>query len=210
VLKARPNRRDVFINVPFDKRGERTFIGLVAGLVALGLNPRSVLEIPAQQSRLDRVLGLISESAFSIHDLSRVGRSRGGGFTVPRFNMPFELGLAVGMSFAHARKVTSAEHQWWVLESVPNRLAVSLSDLGGYDPTIYGGTLTGLFRALTDAFIVEQAPLNSVQDMMRVYRRISRVARTFDRDVFRPAAFRQLVLAARLAVFEINRTRAGR
>jgi len=37
---------DVFINVPFDPQHEKLFLALFAGLVGLGLNPRSVLEVP--------------------------------------------------------------------------------------------------------------------------------------------------------------------
>jgi hypothetical protein len=37
---------DVFINVPFDPQHEKLFLALLAGLVGLGLNPRSVLEVP--------------------------------------------------------------------------------------------------------------------------------------------------------------------
>lgn len=199
--------RDVFINVPFDRRGEPIFVGLISSLVGIGLNPRSVLEIPTQQSRLERIFGLIAASAFSIHDLSRLGLSRGGGFCVPRFNMPFELGLAVAVSLSQ-HKGRTPPHQWWVLETARNRLPVSLSDLGGYDATVYGGTLLGLFRAVSDTFVVDEPPVQSERDMMRVYRRVSAVRRSIGGEVFRRAAFRQLVMAARLAVSEIAGIRA--
>jgi hypothetical protein len=55
------------------------------------LLPRSALEIPGPTRRLDRILELISACRYSFHDLSRVQLSRGA----PRFNMPFEAGLAV-------------------------------------------------------------------------------------------------------------------
>ena len=54
-------------------------------------HPRTVLEIPPSADRLERILHLLGECAFSLHDLSRVEVSPRG---LPRFNMPFELGLA--------------------------------------------------------------------------------------------------------------------
>ena len=59
--------------------------------------PKSVLQIPCSQRRLDRLTELMSTCQYSFHDISRVEledkRPR-----VPRFNMPFELGTAVGMA----------------------------------------------------------------------------------------------------------------
>ena len=48
---------------------------LIAGLVGLGLNPRCVLQVPAdaEPRRLQRI---IAECPFSLHDLSRVQVSR--------------------------------------------------------------------------------------------------------------------------------------
>ena len=78
-------KRSVFLNVPFDGSYERIFVALISSLIALGRNPRCVLEIPETgQGRLVRILQLIRACPVSIHDLSRVG--------LPvRFNMPFEL-----------------------------------------------------------------------------------------------------------------------
>ena len=36
---------DVFINLPFDSDYEPLFLAIIAGLVSLGLNPRSVIQI---------------------------------------------------------------------------------------------------------------------------------------------------------------------
>ena len=197
------SQRDVFINVPFDRRGENIFIALVTGLVTLGLRPRSVLEIPPQRSRLDRLVALIRECRYSIHDLSRVGLSTASGHRVPRFNMPFELGLAVGLSLARGQTA----HEWWVFESIQHRLPLSLSDLAGYDPGIHGGTVAGVHRALLDAFVViDKRQLPSWLDerhLMRVYHRASS-AREGLPTVFSHRAFRALVLAATLARTELE------
>lgn len=84
---------------------------------------------------------MLQRSTCSFHDVSymlRDGRKR-----VPRFNMPFELGLAVGI----AERPT-----WFVLERQPYRLQQSLSDLNGIDPLVYGGTDRGIHQVLLKAF----------------------------------------------------------
>ena len=48
---------------------------------------------PADPESLERLFELIERCAFSVHDLSRVELSLHRP-RVPRFNMPFELGLA--------------------------------------------------------------------------------------------------------------------
>jgi len=93
-------------------------VALIAGLCAFGLRPRATLEIPGPSRRLDRILELISACRYSFHDLSRVQLSRGA----PRFNMPFEIGLAV----ATAR--WRPAHQWFLFESRPFRIQQTLSD----------------------------------------------------------------------------------
>ena len=69
-------------------------IALVAGLTAFGLTPRCVLKIPPREDRLRRLHDLLSTCQASVHDLSRVG-TYGSSPRCARFNMPFELGLAV-------------------------------------------------------------------------------------------------------------------
>jgi hypothetical protein len=109
--------------------------------------PRAAIEIPGGQARLDRILELIASCRYSIHDLSRVQLDRSRP-PVPRFNMPFELGLAVAWE-----KISGEPHFWFVCEEQRPRLEKSLSDLKGTDPYIHGGTIHGLFRQLCNAFI---------------------------------------------------------
>jgi hypothetical protein len=116
---------------------------------------------------LDGILALISSCRYSIHDLSRVELDRTAPRT-PRFNMPFELGLAVCWAGVHP-----ARHEWFLFEAIPWRAAKSLSDLNGTDPNIHGGTVQGVMRELCNAF-VRTRPRPSVPEMLRVYRLVSR------------------------------------
>jgi len=91
--QANPDLR-AFLNIPFDNQYESLYLAFIAGLSGFGLTPQTVLQIPGSHRRLDRLTKLISTCQYSFHDLSRVEldhrRPR-----IPRFNMPFELGLAV-------------------------------------------------------------------------------------------------------------------
>ena len=167
------------------------------------MDPRVTLEIPGGTRRLDRIFPLIQGCRFSIHDLSRVQLDRKHPRT-PRFNMPFELGLAVAWERGH-----KAEHTWFVMESMNHRLAKSLSDLNGTDPYIHGGTIGGVFRELGNAF-VRRGKQPSIQQMWRIYRevreRIPAILRQRGaRSVFEARVFRDISVAASPAVARIVR-----
>ncbi len=140
------SENSVFLNVPYDAEFQRLFLGYIAGLHAFGMVPRTTLEIPGGRRRLERVMELISACRYSVHDLSRVQLSRSKP-QAPRFNMPFELGLAV----AHSK--WEGGHTFFVFEQNRQRLSKSLSDLDGTDPYIHDGTLAGLFAQLGNAFV---------------------------------------------------------
>jgi hypothetical protein len=145
--------------VPFDGRYAPLYLAAIAGLCGLGLRPRGVVEIVGSQRRLERIRSLLGRCAISVHDLSRVELSRGA----PRFNMPFELGLAVEMG-------RHQKHEWFVLEARPHRLQRSLSDLNGTDPLIHGGRPEGLLQVLADVFDrpgTPRVPLEAIFDHVR-------------------------------------------
>jgi hypothetical protein len=91
---ARVEKDAVFLNIPYDAQFERLYLAYIVGLTVLGFVPRATLGIPSGARRLERILSLIHSCRYSVHDLSRVQLDRHAPRT-PRFNMPFELGLAV-------------------------------------------------------------------------------------------------------------------
>ena len=199
---ARPTT-DVFINIPFDAEHEYLYLSLIAAIVGLGLQPRCVLEIPRDQARLHRIFKLIGACPYSLHDLSSVRLSRGP-FRVPRFNMPFELGLAVALCLS-----TQESHKFRVMDAVAHRVTQSLSDIGGYDAFIHHGTPTGTFNAVSDMFAsLENPPIKDVREFLLVYRGLKslRVER-LPGDIFRAAPFGRLVIAARDLVTSIKKQR---
>jgi hypothetical protein len=193
VSRNSPNA--VFLNIPYDDRFRRLYLAYIVGLVHLGLEPRVTLGIPGGGRRLDRIMDLIQSCRYSIHDLSRVELSRGEPRT-PRFNMPFELGLTVAWSKQYPRR-----HTWFVCESRAYRLQRSLSDLGGTDPNIHGGTIEGVMRELCNAFVRPAQQMPTIPQMMRTYRVISKAAAPIQRNagavsLFESRVFSDLLFAA--------------
>ncbi len=139
--------KSVFLNIPYDANFERLYLAYIVGIVQLGLWPEATLAIPGGTSRLDRIIDLIHSCPYSVHDLSRVQLDHTSPRT-PRFNMPFELGLAVSWA-----KLNPGRHTWFVLESKERRAQKSISDLSGTDLNIHGGTIEGVMRELCNAFV---------------------------------------------------------
>jgi hypothetical protein len=182
----------VFLNVPYDREYAPLFGALIAGLVALGRIPRCALEAQSEgKARLQHVHGLLASCGSSIHDLSRVTLS--GSLSVPRFNMPFELGIA----FALAQRTS---HRIFTFEEKERRIDASLSDMKAFDPIIHSGTTEGILGGLLDCFDRPGGapPLRRLSSLARRLAIVSTKAqRDFRRgDPFRRAIFLQLVAAA--------------
>ena len=153
-------KESVFLNIPYDRQFTRTYLAYIVALSAMGFVPKATLGITGNR-RLDRIAGLIERCEYSIHDLSRVQLDRNAPRT-PRFNMPFELGLAVAWAQEHPK------HRWFVFESKRRRLNKSLSDLDGTDAYIHDGTVRGVMREVCNAF-VSPGSQPTVQEMMKMY-----------------------------------------
>ena len=164
MAKLKKSRNEVFLNIPYDKKFERLFLAYIAGISALGMVPRATLEITDSSRRLERILKLARSCGYSVHDLSRVQLDRAKP-RVPRFNIPFELGLCV----ADANRREGQKQNWFVFEAVANRVDKSLSDLKGTDPRIHGATVRGALSGLGNAF-KRPGRQPSIPQMMQIYK----------------------------------------
>jgi hypothetical protein len=189
----------VFLNVPYDEHYQPLFVALVGELAALGCEPTCALELAdAGQGRLDRILDLVASCELSIHDLSRVQVS--GRLRLPRFNMPFELGICCAVARLRGT------HRYYVFEERPYRLQ-SLSDLGGYDPQVHGGTQLGIVRSLLNCLATAEGT-PPIEAILSLVRRLGAAARSLaaqhgSPSVFQPHLFRQVAAtAARFAQSE--------
>lgn len=127
-MASRPE--GVFINVPFDRRYKKLFDALVFAVHDCGFIARGAREQDdSSQVRLAKILDIIGDCRFGIHDLSRVtldSKNR-----LPRFNMPLELGVFLGAKrfggVRHARK------SCLVLDRDQYRYHIFCSDIAGQD-----------------------------------------------------------------------------
>jgi hypothetical protein len=183
----------VFLNIPYDRAFEKTYLAYIVGLVELGLTPKVTLGIPSGAARIDRIFDLLKSCRYSVHDLSRVEVDRTPPRT-PRFNMPFELGLAFAWS-----RLTPASHDLFAFESLHRRAQKSLSDLSGTDFNIHDNHPAGIMRELRNVFVRHQDK-PTVPRMMRSYdqllRRLPALRKAAGtQDVFQAGIFRDIVAA---------------
>jgi hypothetical protein len=123
----------VFINCPFDDNYGPILKAIIFVIYDSGFIPRCALEqMESGPTRLGRILRIISECKYGVHDISRTELSRAN---LPRFNMPFECGLYWGAwefgSDWHKEK------RLLVLDSKNDRYRQSLSDIAGQDIKVH-------------------------------------------------------------------------
>jgi hypothetical protein len=194
-MRKRARQESAFLNIPYDRRYETLYLAFIAGLCAFGLRPRATIELPSTRRRLERIVDLIRGCRYSFHDLSRVQLDRHSPAT-PRFNMPFELGLAVGWALG-----VNPKHEWFVFESRHHRLEKSLSDLNGTDPHVHDGTAQGVLRGMTNA-LTRRIHDPNLEELEAIYRDLSKAARKVRIEMrggslFEARPFRYLVFVAR-------------
>ena len=151
-VSRRALNRDVFINCPFDDTYWPIFRAIVFAIHACGYRSRCALEDGAGgELRLDQLKALIQASDRGVHDLSRVELSAPSG--MPRFNMPFEFGVAVGAkAFGGPRQrlkralvLTRRREEWHP----------TVSDLSGIDPAYHEGQPRKAMKAVRDFLVTK-------------------------------------------------------
>jgi len=129
--------RNVFINCPFDDLYTPLFNAIIFAVHDIGFRPRCALEASnAGQFRLTKIMDIISECKYSIHDLSRTELDKPS--QLPRFNMPLELGLDLG-----CRRFGSPhqkEKVCLILDVEQYRYQKFISDISGQDIYAHGGS----------------------------------------------------------------------
>ncbi|HRG16759.1 MAG TPA: hypothetical protein PLB00_12235 [Pseudomonadota bacterium] len=137
----------VFINCPFDSEYWPLFEVLVFTVIGCGLRPSSALqESDSATSRIDKIVRLIRDADFGIHDLSRVGLD--SKTSLPRFNMPFELGLDLGCRRFGSPK--QRRKKILILDSKRFRFQAFISDIAGQDISIHENDTSKLFKVVRD------------------------------------------------------------
>lgn len=121
---------NVFLNCPFDTEYKPIFDAIVFALYDCGFIARCALEeSDSGVVRIEKIIGIIEQCEYGIHDISRVEIDRSTG--LPRFNMPFELGLFIGAKEYGSKKQRSKK--CLILDSEPYRYKKFISDISGQD-----------------------------------------------------------------------------
>src|ERR1700694_3455738 len=121
--------RNVFINCPFDDEYTPIFEAIVFAVSDVGFRPKCARErLDSSKVRLQKIFELIAASRYSIHDLSRTSLDDAN--TLPRFNMPLELGIDLGCKEFNA---DSQDKSLLIFDSEQHRLQKFVSDISGQD-----------------------------------------------------------------------------
>jgi len=130
---------NVFINCRFH--------AIVFAVIHCGYTVQCALEAEdTGATRIDRIYRLIEECRFGIHDISRIERDAVN--NLPRFNMPFELGLFLGARRYGSR--LQRDKHCLVLEAERYRYQKYLSDIAGQDIRSHDNDPTKAVGAVRD------------------------------------------------------------
>jgi hypothetical protein len=137
--------RDVFINCPFTADYQNHFQAIVFTVVRSGFTPRCARESDdGGEVRFEKICRIISGCPYAVHDISKTEPDADSG--LPRFNMPFELGLFLG-----AKRFGGRPHRQkksLIFDRAPFRYQSFISDISGQDIHPHNGKVDQLIREL--------------------------------------------------------------
>ena len=122
--------RSVFINCPYDNDYKGLMYAIIFTVIAIGFEPKlACLSSDSGENRIDKIIKLISNSKYGIHDLSRLKAEKKGDYY--RLNMPLELGIDYGCRVMPNDKWN--DKKFLILEKNKYDYKRALSDLSGVD-----------------------------------------------------------------------------
>ncbi|HEU4452104.1 MAG TPA: hypothetical protein VFR81_03555 [Longimicrobium sp.] len=144
----------VFINCPFDTMYRPLLEAIIFAVYACGFFPRCALEgNDSSEVRIDRITSIIRQCRLAIHDISQTHLDPQTG--LPRFNMPFELGIFVGAKAFGGRD--QRRKACVVLDSERHRYQAFISDIAGQDIRDHGREVARAIHQVRD-FLAAHAP----------------------------------------------------
>jgi hypothetical protein len=137
--------KNVFINCPFDNDYYPLLKSALFTVVVCGFEPL-ISETPdADSIRIKNIKYLIEEAKYSIHDLSRVEPTKKK--KLPRFNMPFELGIDVG-----CKEYLKKDKIFLILSNKPYEDKQYISDISGQDISYHENDQEIVIKSIRDWF----------------------------------------------------------
>lgn len=147
---------------------------IVFVLKACDYVPRCALEADsATEVRVEKILRIIDACGLSIHDISRTQLDTKS--KLPRFNMPFELGLFLGAARLGGKR--QKEKGALILDVEPYRYQAFLSDIAGQDIRAHGNdpdAAIGLVRNWLNTHSKENQVLPGKAALVTQYRRFQK------------------------------------
>lgn len=145
--------KNVFVNCPFDADFRQLLLGVVFTILYFGYKPRLSSErADSAENRIDKITGLIKESKFGVHDLSRlVSTTKGEAY---RMNMPFELGIDYGCKKLKGGKWNAKKIL--ILEKERYRFQKAISDLSGCDIKSHDDEVDKIICSVRDWLVTEE------------------------------------------------------
>jgi hypothetical protein len=144
--------QSVFINCPFDDSYAPLLEAAIFCAVYFGFLPLLAnVRLEAGENRLDKIIGLVRQSKYSIHDLSRCKAKESAEYF--RMNMPFEFGIDVGIRRSGGGRFNT--EKFLIFEENQYELKRSLSDIAGQDVEAHQGDYEIVIRKVRNFFRVE-------------------------------------------------------
>jgi hypothetical protein len=129
-----PFQKNVFVNCPFDVEYLPLLRPLLFTVIDLGFAPRIALEsLDSGRPRIEKIISLVKESKFAIHDLSRLQARKKDEYF--RLNMPFELGIDVGCRLFKGGRWSGKS--CLILETERYRYQAAISDISNSDIAVH-------------------------------------------------------------------------
>lgn len=170
-------RISVFINCPFDEEYKLLLRPMLFTLVYVGLFPRLASDTSdSHEQRIEKILRLIKECKYSIHDLSRLKSERANEFS--RWNMPFELGVEYGCRCIAKNHLHTK--QSLIFEKSRYDVQKALSDLNGVDIKCHNNNPTQTVQALQH-WLIETVGLKDIESPTVMWNKFTE----FDSDFYK-------------------------
>jgi hypothetical protein len=164
VLRHPNYQKNVFINCPYDKDYKEHFLACIFTIKSCDLIPVCARERDnAGQGRLDKIIDLIRDSRYSIHDLSRTGIDKTT--KLARFNMPFELGIVYG---AIQFNIKHKDKSILVFEAGKRDVLKLLSDLRSIDPKCHNNNVNELITGVR-SWLQTEIPVKKMPGDLFIY-----------------------------------------
>lgn len=163
-----PFERCVFVNCPFDDDFLPLLHAIVFAVHDCGFIVRIAVEdTGSSETRLDKIVRIVRESRYSIHDISRVEVTPA--HPLPRFNMAFECGLALGA----IRFGSLPGRDFLLMCGQPHQDQQTLSDLAGQDARAHGNDPRAVVGAVR-AFLAAKSGAERTRGADRIWERYQR------------------------------------